>query len=567
MKVHWLRCWRNMNSYIKEYAESIKTGDVVVGWKIKAVINHLLESMEDERFVFDPTYAHKRMDFQERYCLQGKAPYYGKPIQLMLWQKAFWEAYYGFYMKDTGLRRFTEGHVEIGRKNGKTTMFAADANTDVFVGEGGIDICCASNDDRQAKLIWSETAGMQQRLDPKCEITKHNLVHIYNHKKNITIFRLSSKTQNKDGFNCKKFYLDECHDAEDDEIYDALKRSQSPHDDKSALSCSTQGHIVDGFYDKFLKECNAVVDDPECNIHLLAFLFEQDSENEVWEGTKENRLWEKSNPSLKYGVKKWDYLSEQVSKARRDKAAKIKMLCKDFNIKQNNAESWLMLDEIENLETFNLEDFRNSFYIGGVDLSKVSDLTAAALLFMKPNSNKKYVYMKYFLPANKIQNSKDSGAEYKDWYQDGLIIRTGEFENDASMVADWLYKLKKDYNIMPFKVGYDRWNADSFVKKMGQKEGYFYDDTTEGVTQGKALDAFIRQAEDELKAKNINYNNNPILKWNLLNCVLEVDNRDKCQLVKPNNQPYKKIDGALALVIALKALHDNREEYMKLINR
>lgn len=554
-----------MNSYIKEYAEAIKTGDVVVGWKIKSYVNHLLDSMEDERFVFDPTYAHKRMKFIEHCCLQGKAPYYNKPMELMLWEQAFLEAYYGFYMKDTRLRRYNEGHIEIARKNGKTSLFAADANTDLFIGEGGVDIVTASNDDRQAKLIWSETAGMQQRLDPKGELTKHNLVNIYNHKKNITIFRLSSKTQNKDGFNCKKFYLDECHDAEDDEIYDALKRAQSPHDEKSALSCSTQGHIVDGFYDEYLKRCNAVIDDPESNIHLLPFLFEQDSENEVWMGNRENRLWEKSNPSLKYGVKKWEYLEEQVALARISKEAKIKMLCKDFNIKQNNAESWLMLDDIENEETFDLEEFRNGVYVAGADFSLTNDLTAIALLFMKPNSNKKYIYMKYFLPVNKIQNSEDSGAKYKDWAKDNLIVKTNEFENDPALMADWLVKLYKEYNIKPFRVGFDRWNADPFVKQM---KLYFYDDTCVPITQSKnILNSPIRQTEDELKAKNINYNNNPILKWNLLNCVLEVDNRDKCQLAKPKNQPYKKIDGAVALVMALHTLNQNKEEYLKMINR
>ena len=554
-----------MHSYIKEYAEAIRTGEEVVGWKIKAVINHLLDSMKDERFIFDPTYAHKRIDFQEKYCLQGKAPYYNVPIKMMPFQKAFWEGLYGFYMKDTGLRRFTEGHIEIGRKNGKSTSLAADANCDVFIGEGGVDICCASNDDRQAKLIWSEVAGMQQRLDPKGEITKHNLVNIYNHKKNITVFRLSSKTQNKDGFNCKKFYLDECHDAEDDEIYDALKRSQSPHNDKLAISCSTQGHIVDGFYDEYLKRCNAVIDDPESNIHLLPFLFEQDSENEVWIGNRENRLWEKSNPSLKYGVKKWEYLEEQIALARISKEAKIKMLCKDFNIKQNNAEAWLMLDDIENEETFDLEEFRNGVYVAGADFSLTNDLTAIALLFMKPNSNKKYIYMKYFLPVNKIQNSNDSGARYKDWLKEGLINPTNEFENDPALMADWLAKLYKEYNIKPFRVGFDRWNADPFVKQM---KGYFYDDTCVPIVQSKnILNAPIRQTEDELKAKNINYNNNPILKWNLLNCVLEVDNRDKCQLAKPKNQPYKKIDGAVALVMAMHTLNQNKEEYLKMINR
>lgn len=554
-----------MHSYIKEYAEAIESGEVVVGWKIKAIVNHLLDSMEDERFVFDPTIAHKRMDFIGKFCLQGKAPYYNVPMELMLWERAFYEAYYGFYMRDTGIRRYNEGHIEIARKNGKTSFFAADANCDLFIGEGGVDIVTASNDDRQAKLIWSETAGMQQRLDPKSELTKHNLVNIYNHKKNITIFRLSSKTQNKDGFNCKKFYLDECHDAEDDEIYDALKRAQSPHSDKSALSCSTQGHIVDGFYDEYLKRCNAVIDDPESNIHLLPFLFEQDSENEVWEGNRENRLWEKSNPSLKYGVKKWEYLEEQITLARISKEAKIKMLCKDFNIKQNNAESWLMLDEIENEEVFDLEEFRGCHYVAGCDLSLTNDLTAIALLFMKPDSNKKYIYTKYFMPANKIENSNDSGARYKDWFRDGLIVKTGEYENDAGLVADWLLKMYKEYGIYPVKIGFDRWGSDTFVAKVKE---YFYEDTPMPITQSKnILNAAIRQAEDELKAKNINYNNNPILKWNLLNCVLEVDNRDKCQLTKPKNQPYKKIDGAVASIMAIHTLNQNRDEFMNLVNR
>ena len=173
--------------------------------------------------------------------------------------------------------------------------------------------------------------------------------------------------------------------------------------------------------------------------------------------------------------------------------------------------------------------------------------------------------MKYFLPVNKIQNSNDSGARYKDWLKEGLINPTNEFENDPALMADWLAKLYKEYNIKPFRVGFDRWNADPFVKQM---KGYFYDDTCVPIVQSKnILNAPIRQTEDELKAKNINYNNNPILKWNLLNCVLEVDNRDKCQLAKPKNQPYKKIDGAVALVMAMHTLNQNKEEYLKMINR
>ena len=175
-------------TYLEEYWEMIKKREVIVGYWIKKQVQNLIEDMDNSRYIYDTTEAHKRIKFQETLCLQSKAPYYMKPISLMPWQKAWWEAVYSFKMADTGLRRFTEGLLEVARKNGKSTMFAADGNTDLFAGEGGTSICCASNDDRQAKLIWLELAGMRQRLDPKKVMTSQNLTEILNKKKNIVVF-------------------------------------------------------------------------------------------------------------------------------------------------------------------------------------------------------------------------------------------------------------------------------------------------------------------------------------------------------------------------------------------
>ena len=183
------------SNYLLEYWNLIQTKQIVVGYWIKKQIRNLVEDLDDPRYVYDTREAHKRIRFQETCCLQSKAPYYKKPLKLMPWQKAWWEAVYSFKMADTGLRRFNEGLLEISRKNGKSSMLAADGTTDLFVGEGGSDICCASNDDRQAKLIWLEIAGMRSRLDPKKAITGQNLSEIKNKVKDITIFRISSKTQ------------------------------------------------------------------------------------------------------------------------------------------------------------------------------------------------------------------------------------------------------------------------------------------------------------------------------------------------------------------------------------
>ena len=232
-------------TYLEQYYDLIKDGKVVVGYWIRREVERLIEDLTNDKYIYDTTEANKRIKFMQTCCLQSKQPYYMKPIVLMPWQLAWWEAVYSFKMADTGLRRFTDGLLEIARKNGKSTMFAADGNYDLFVGEGGTDICCASNDDRQARLIWSEIGGMRSRLDPKKVITGQNLTEIKNRQRNITVFRLSSKTQNKDGFNISKTYLDESHDIAEEngqsEIAEACWRGMSSKDEPLFLNCTTQG--------------------------------------------------------------------------------------------------------------------------------------------------------------------------------------------------------------------------------------------------------------------------------------------------------------------------------------
>ena len=240
-------------NYLQEYWGMIQRREVVVGYWIRKQVKNLIDDLDDQRYIYDTTEAHKRMRFQETMCFQSKAPYYMQPIKLMPWQRAWWEAVYAFKMADSGFRRFNDGLLEIARKNGKSTMFAADGTYDLFLGEGGTDICCASNDDRQARLIWTEMAGMRERLDPKKTITRQNLTELRNKLRNVTVFRLSSKTQNKDGFNISKTYLDESHDIAEEngqsEIAEACWRGMSSKEQPLFLNSTTQGFNRDCYLD------------------------------------------------------------------------------------------------------------------------------------------------------------------------------------------------------------------------------------------------------------------------------------------------------------------------------
>ena len=551
-------------TYLEEYAELIKTKQVIVGYWIKKAVRNLVEEMSDPRYIYDTTEAHKRMKFQESLCLQSKAPYYMKPITLLPWQKAWWEAVYSFRVADTGERRFTEGLLEVARKNGKSTMFAADGNTDLFLGEGGTDICCASNDDRQAKLIWSEIGGMRQRLDPKKAITGQNLTVITNRQKNINIFRLSSKTQNKDGFNISKTYLDESHDIAEEnaqsEIAEACWRGMSSKDEPLFLNCTTQGFNRDCYLDHKISYAKKVIEGEIDDPHFIAFLYEQDSEQEVWQ---DETTWEKANPSMRYGVKKIGKLRRDVETAKHDKATRIHLLTKDFNIPQSNAQGWLLLEDYDYQQTaFDPNDFKNSFILGAVDLAATTDLVSAKALLMRSGDKTKYILSHYWIPESKLEDADDreAGATYPEWAKDGYITINEGNEVDLTAVADWFYELYKTYKLKPYKIGYDQRFAKTFIDRCEE-----YNFETERLLQGRALSGAMKLAEADLKSRYVNYAENPIDKWNFGNCCCKVDDVGNIQPVKIPNQNSKRIDGALTLIMIYEIYRRYRADYVTLI--
>lgn len=555
--------------YIVQYQEAIERGwldikgerkKLIVGWKIKKVIDILCSYLNDERFIFDPAACYKRFEFEESLCLQGQAPYYNKPIELMLWQKAFFEAIYSFREKATGHLLINEAVLEVARKNGKSTMVASDGNSDLFIGQGGVNICVCSNDDRQAKFIWNEIAGMRHRLDQKDEITSNNLIEIRNKVKNIKVLRLSSKTQNKDGFNFIKTYQDEAHDCKDDEIAEACQRSMSTHDEHLFITVSTNGFLNGMYFDKKLEYANKWLEGEIDNPHYLPFLFEQDDESEVWGNDKD--LWQKSNPSLIYGVKKWSFIEQSISKAQVDKESRMHLLTKDFNIKVSNSKAWLTLDEYDYpQEPWTLEDFRGKFCLGAVDLSDVGDLTIAEAMFLKPNSNEKYVAIQCFIPESKLKD-KDNGAKYEEWShtinpvtgEPYVIVIKGNRINQKQ-VADWFQKLRDKYHIETYMIGYDKWHSDMFLHWCDKKTGYGFN--TQSIYQGKYLSFSMKSVERDLNDRLLNYGNNPVMKYCFNNTSAKIVN-DTIQPEKIDGQYSRKIDTVVTLLM-LYATYDKNE--------
>lgn len=544
-------------THLEEYWKLIQSGEVIAGYWLKAQMENLIRELD--YYEYDTAEADKRIRFIETMCLQSKAPYYMKPLILMPWEKAFLEAIYSF--KIDGKRRFTEVLLEISRKNGKSSLLAADGTFELFLGEGGSDICCASNDDRQAKLIWSEIAGMRERLDPKRLVTRPTINELKNPRRNITVLRLSSRTTNKDGFNLSRVYLDESHDIAEEngqsEIAEACWRGMSSKEEPLFINCTTQGFNRDCYLDHKLSYAKKVIEGEIPDEHFLAFLYEQDTEQEVWQ---DETSWEKSNPSIRYGVKKIDKLRRDVEAAKYDKATRIHLLTKDFNIPQSNAQTWLMLEDYDYpQEKINLDEFKGALTLGAVDLSATTDLSSAKVLLRKPNDKTKYILSHYWIPESKLTDSNDSeaGAKYAEWARAGLLTIHEGNEIDLSQIADWFFKLYKDYGLRTYKIGYDQRYARTFLD---QCHGYGFE--TEMLMQGRYLSNAMKLTEADLKAKIINYQNNEIDKWCLSNCCCKVDNVGDIQPVKIPTQKSKRIDGALTFIMIEETYRRYKNEFL-----
>lgn len=535
-------------NYLLWYHSEIKIGNIIAGKELIHELDKLVNDLNDPRYQYDTKEAHTRIAFMEKLCLQSKKPFYMKPLELMLWQCAFIEVMYSFkkYSNELNrwIRRFTDIMLLIARKNGKTTLMAADGHADLRIGDGGMDIVCASNDDKQAGLLWNEIDGMRKRIDPKGKITHKNMSEISNIVNDTNIFKMSGKTQNKDGRNIDKAYMDESHDAKDDEIAAACQKSMSTKDEPFFINLTTEGFVNDGYLDDKLSYARKVLNDEIDDDSFLPWLYTQDSEQEIWQN---EQSWYKSNPSLGK-VKKWSFLRGEVNKSRFDKSTRMHTLCKDFNIKQNNAQAWLKLEDYDYETTvFDLEEFRGCFCLGAVDLSETTDLSNAKIMLMKYGSNTKYIYSHYWIPESKLEKSDDAeaGAKYEEWARKGLLTIHEGNEIDTSKIADWFFGIFKEYDIRLIKCGYDQRYAKEFLNRMD-----IYGFECEMIYQNRyVMSSPMKLVEAELKSQCINYNGNDMDKWCLGNASMMIDNLGNVMCIKINSQYTKRIDGAVTLII------------------
>lgn len=545
-------------NYITQYNDLLQRGEIPACRRVKAVYARLSEETQTPgQYVFDEAKADRPIAFIERFCRHSKGEWAGQPVRLELFQKAFLQALFGFIDPATGLRRCREAFFLVGRKNGKSTLLAGLALYMLIAdGEGGAEVYSTATKYAQARLLFDECHNMVKQSP---ELSKHirkrksDLYYIPTMSK---LQPLSRNSDSLDGLNASFVIMDELHGIKDRNLYEVMRQSQSARRQPLLVMITTAGTVRECIFDDMYNHACEVADGVITDNSFLPVLYELDKRDEWTDPT----AWKKANPALG-SIKKTDDLQLKVERAKQNPNDLSGVLCKEFNIRETVKTAWLSFDAINNTETFDLEQFRGAYCIGGVDLSITTDLTCASLLFMRRGSDRKYIAQMYFLPADRLQERvQQDKIPYDKWFERGLLRLCAGNSINYSDVTQWFVEIIKEYDLFPAWIYYDSYSARYFVEEM-QMQGFTMVRCIQGA---KTLSLPMQMLGADLQAHKVNYNNNPILKWCLTNTGVQTDRNGNIVPIK-NQSPRQRIDGTAALLDCYVGLYEHYNEYTSAI--
>jgi phage terminase large subunit-like protein len=554
-------------NYIEEYWDRIQAGEIIVCRKIQQQYQKLIDDLKKPRrpWLFDIEAATRPITFKETFCRNSKGRWIGQPLRLMLWQKAKDQAIYGFVHEETGLRRCRETLTIVGRKNGKSTDKAAGGlYMTVGDGEGGAEVYSLATKRDQARIVWTEAYNMTTQSPELAKHIKKRKTDLY-FPATFSIFApLSSEDQTLDGLNTHYGVIDELQAITNRNLYDVIKQSMSAREQALLDIITTAGYVREGIFDEMYDYAEEVLDGTIEDDRFLAFIYELDSRDE-WTNPE---MWIKANPGLDV-VKSRDELAANVELAKNRPNFLSTVLTKDFNVRETVAGSWLTYEQANNPATYEMEEIRDSYGIGGNDLGATTDLTWANIILMKPGSETIYVVGQAFMPEhNIIERSQEDKVPYDKWAERGFIILSKGHKVDYRDVTDWYIRMREEFGIIAYWNGYDSWNSPAWVEDMETRLGYRNKQDLLPVIMGaKTLSAPMKELEADLAGKLVNYNNNPVLKWALTNVSTETDKNENIRPIKAEKgvKKRKRIDPAVGLIIARTVMSWKMADYKGLI--
>ncbi len=543
--------------YLELYKEQIKEGKAVVGKWIQLNIEYIENGLKEGRFFYNDKKADEAIVFIERFChhVEGKTSL----IKLEPWQKYFLSCVFGI-VDSNGNRQFREIVLIMGRKQGKSLLAGAIEVKIAFTErEAGMQIYNLAPKLEQAHIIFNVAYNMIDRVPSLAKRMRKRRADMYFPSWNCTLKPIAFNSKKSDGFNPSAVTYDEFAAWEGDRglaMYNVMLSAQGARKQPLNIACSTANYIDDGLYDELMARSTSVLLGTSEETRLLPFIYMVDDVKK-WDDMNELK---KAMPNLGISVS-YEFIEEEIRKAKGSHDYKLEFITKYCNVKQNSISAWLSSQEIKKTicEKLDPEDFRGCYGVGGIDLSRTTDLTAASIVIHKNGLD--YVLTQFFMPENKIDELSDRDhIRYRKFVDLGFLTPSGQNFVRYEDVADWFKMMRDKYEIVCCVVGYDRYSSQYLVDKM-QNDGYQMDDVIQGTNLTSIIDEFGGLLRDGV----VRTGTNGLLQSHFASVALKKvanDNR-----VRPEKVDQRKhIDGFVSVIDAYTVRAKWYEKYKWLLD-
>ena len=535
---------------IAEYWNEIQSGGVNVGKWIRQLYEVILRGIEDGRWQYDDRLAENAIRFIERFCHHYKGKLAPRRIRLDLWEKAAISLIFGIVDAE-GKRQFTEVFWVIGRKQGKTLLAAAIATYMAYAaGEFGSELYMLAPKIDQSDLVYSAVefnVNAEPELQSITRSTKYRGLMIQ--ETNTTIKKLAFSSKKSDGYNPMFFVADEVAawpGVNGLRQWEVMVSGTGARSEPLGMAISSGGYENEGLFDELMKRSTGFLMGNSREQHILPIIYMID-DPEKWDDLKE---LEKSLPGLGVSVSE-EFIRKEIDVAHESASKLTEFKVKYTNLKQNLSTAWLRAEDINKAFGFHkpLEELKNHYTVGGVDLSQSVDLTSACILTEVDGIL--WVHSHFWLPNKRLEEAtRRDNIPYEIYIKKGFLSLSGEEFINHDDVVQWFMNLVKEYKIYPLQIGYDRWSSQEVVQKLTQKS-FHMDSVTQGFNLSNVSDIF----EGMLREGRIrDMDDNDLLKIHLADAAQQMESNaeqahPRKKLVKISKNAH--VDGCAALLDAL----------------
>lgn len=516
------------------YPWDVLEGRIVACELVKLACQRFVDFLNNEEYYFDKEDYLRKVRITES-LKHFKGDFSNKNFLLEPFQKFIYAHVYGIKKKKDGKRVTRTVILSMSRKSGKSSLVSAMAINALFE-EQSAQCIIAANSAAQASILFKMAQKYLKSIDKKNKYFRQYRDRIIFDKTSSEIRVVSADASRLDGLDCSFFVQDETAAAPSSEVWDVLEQSAGSRAQPLAVSCTTRGFNLSGFYKELEDSAIEVLKGVKEDDSLFTLIYTLD-EGDDYEDPK---VWKKCQPNLGVSVFP-EFMEQQIVKGKNTPTQQYSIMTKVFNCWQSSSENWIQMNYIwKSMQKFDLEQFRNEFCYVSFDLASVNDLTCLGC--MVPYEDKFYIKLKYYLPHDSIKGNPNE-ERLKRWAKDGYLTVT------EGNVTDYDYVIRDIDSIQVItpiiKIAYDQWNSQSTAIELTAK-GLPLQPYSQSL---QSMNLPTKTLENMILSGKIVFDKNPITAWCFENAKTKYDSLDNVRIIK--NSYTQKIDGAITSIMLM----------------